>query len=205
MSKIVLCIDSGNSYLEEIKDYLVSHGCKVYMTAGEEADVRTALSKIEKEEGRMDILLFGVDEQIPQDGAIDGEHDWETILIRLGGQMNRTRNAIDEALPLLRRGDLKRIGMITKKESSISYCRDDSNFGQHMTWAGLNMMGKLYFNQLRPEGFMFRWYCAEENAGGMCAGEYLLGGLCYDANEPYIHSDENRLVMRDSHLREIPW
>ncbi len=163
------------------------------------------LSEIEKAEGKIDLLLLGVDERIPQDGAIGEEHDWEAILTRLSEQMNRTQNAIDAALPLLRKGDLKRIGMITRKESSVSGCRDESNFGQHMTWAGLNMMGKLYFNQLRPEGFTFRWYCAEENAGGMSAGEYLLRGLCYDANEPYIHSDENRLVMRDSHLREIPW
>ena len=67
------------------------------------------------------------------------------------------------------------------------------------------MMGKLYFNLLRPVGFTFRWYCAEERNGGMSAGEYLLSNLCYDAKEPYIHSDENRLVMRDSYLREVAW
>ena len=67
------------------------------------------------------------------------------------------------------------------------------------------MMGKLYFNRLRPEGFTFRWYCAEEGSGGMSAGEYLLSGLCYDEKEPYIHSDENRLVMRDAYLREVAW
>lgn len=205
MNNIVLCIDNGNSYLRETKDYLISHGCKVYMTAGEKTDICTSLSQIEKDDGRIDLLLFGADEQIPQDETIDGEHDWEAIFTCLCEQINRTKNAIEAALPLMRRGDLKRIGMITKKESSISYCRDDRNFGQHMIGAGLNMIGKLYFNQLRPEGFTFRWYCAEENAGGMCAGKYFLSRLCYDSNEPYIHSDENRLVMRDSHLREIPW
>lgn len=205
MSKIVVCIDNGNPYLEETKKYLASHECKVYMSTGKEEDIQAVLSEIEEKEGKVDLLFFGVDEQIPQDGAIGEEHDWEAILARLSGQINRTQNAIDAALPLLRKGGLKRIGMITRKESSVSYCRADNNFGRHMAWAGLNMMGKLYFNELRPEGFTFRWYCAEKNAGGMSAGEYLLSGLCYDANEPYIHSDENRLVMRDSHLREIPW
>ena len=205
MSKIVLCIDNGNSHLEETKNYLVSHECKVYTSNGREENVRTVLSEIERKEGKVDLLLLGADGQIPQDGTIGEKHDWEAILTLLSEQMNGTQNAIDAALPLLRQGDLKRIGMITKKESSVSYCRDDRNYGQHMVWAGLNMMGKLYFNLLRPEGFTFRWYCAEENAGGMSAGEYLLSGLCYDANEPYLHSDENRLVMRDSYLREIPW
>ena len=204
MSKIVLCIDNRNPFLEETKNYLSLHDCKVY-TLSEKQDIRTLLEKIEQEEGRIDILLLGVDEQIPQDGAIGEKHDCEMLLEVLSGQINGTQEAIEAALPLLRKGDLKRIGMITKKDSSISNCKDDSNFGRHMAWAGLNMVGKLYFNLLRPEGFTFRWYCAEENSGGMPAGEYLLSGLCYDAGEPYIHSDENRLVMRDAYLREIAW
>lgn len=39
----------------------------------------------------------------------------------------------------------------------------------------------------------------------MCAAEYIVSGLCYDEKEPYIHSDENRLVLRDAYLREISW
>lgn len=223
MSKVVLSIDNGNSCQEEAKKYLYSHDCKVYTLSDNACqtkacitgdpkeddwskgeDIRTVLTEIKKNEGGIDLLLFGVDERIPEDDTI-GSHDCEALLEVLGGQINRTQDIIEAALPLLRSGDLKRIGMITKKDSSVSYCRDDSNYGQHMVWAGLNMVGRLYFNMLRPEGFTFRWYCAEENAGGMSAGEYLLGGLCYDPNEPYMHSDENRFVMRDSYLREIPW
>lgn len=67
------------------------------------------------------------------------------------------------------------------------------------------MMEKLYFNQLRPEGFTFRCFGSSEEEGGITAGEYIMNALCYDPKEPYIHSDENRLVMRDHHYREIPW
>ena len=205
MSKIVLCIDNGNSYLEDTEEYLSLHDCKVYTLYKEERNIGTLLEEIEQKEGRIDILLLGIDEQIPQDGAIGEKHDCEMILEVLSRQIGRMQDAIDAALPLLRKGDLKRIGMITRKDSSISHCKADRNYGQHMTWAGLNMIGKVYFNLLRPEGFTFRWYCAEENSGGMSAGEYFLSGLCYDAGEPYIHSDENRLVMRDAHLREVAW
>lgn len=205
MNKIILCIDNGNPYLEKAKHELGIHDCKVYTLSEQRQDVEALLEEIEQKEGKLDLLLLGAGGQIPQDGAIGEKHDWEKILEVLSEQINRTQNVIDAALPLLRKGDLKRIGMITKKDSSISYCKDASNYGQHMTWAGLNMLGKLYFNLLRPEGFTFRWYCAEENAKGMSAGEYLLSGLCYDAKEPYIHSDENRLVMRDFYLKEIPW
>ncbi|MBD5524131.1 MAG: hypothetical protein HDR04_06895 [Lachnospiraceae bacterium] len=205
MCKIVLCMDNGNSCMEETKKYLSLHDCKVYTLCQEEQDIRTLMEKINQKEGKIDLLPLGVDEDIPQDGAIGEKHDCELLLEVLSGQISRMQEVIDAAIPLLRQGNLKRIGMITKKDSCISYCKSDSNFGQHMVWAGLNMLGKIYFNLLRPEGFTFRWYCAEENSGGMSAGEYLLSGLCYDAGEPYIHSDENRLVMRDAYLREIAW
>lgn len=205
MSKIVLCIDNGNSYFEEIRKYLGSHDCKVYTASEKGQDIKAFLEDIEWREGRLDILLLGVNEQISEDGVIGEKHDCEMLLEALSGQINRVQEAIDAAIPLLRKGDEKCIGMITKEESSISNCKDDRNYGQHMAWAGLNMVGKLYFNLLRPEGFRFRWYCAKDNTGGMSAGEYVLSRLCYDAGEPYLHSDENRFVMRDAYLREIAW
>lgn len=205
MGKIVLCVDNGNLYFEETRKYLVSHGCKLYSASEKGQDIKSLLKDIDQREGKLDILLLGVDERISQDGVIGEKHDCEMLLGALSGQIIRVQEAIDAALPLLRRSDEKCIGMITKEESSISNCKDDRNYGQHMVWAGLNMVGKLYFNLLRPEGFRFRWYCAKDNSGGMSAGEYLLSRLCYDAEEPYLHSDENRFVMRDAYLREIAW
>ena len=205
MSKIVLCIENGNSYFEETRKYLESHDCKVYSFVGERQDIKTFLEEIDRREGRLDILLLGINEQMSQDGIIGEKHDCEMLLEVLSDQINRVQEAIEAALPLLRKGDEKCIGMITGKDSSISNCKDDRNYGQHMAWAGLNMVGKLYFNLRRPEGFRFRWYCAKDNNGGMSAGEYLLSRLCYDAGEPYLHSDENRFVMRDAFFNEVAW
>ena len=205
MSKIVLCIENGNSYFEETRKYLENHDCKVYSFVGDGQDIKTFLEEIDRGEGKLDILLLGINEQIPQDGIIGEKHDCEMLLEVLSDQINRVQETIDAALPLLRKGDEKCIGMITGKDSSISNCKDDRNYGQHMAWAGLNMVGKLYFNLLRPEGFRFRWYCAKDNSGGMPAGEYLLSRLCYDAGEPYLHSDENRFVMRDAFFNEVAW
>ena len=205
MSQIVLCIDNGNPYFEDTKKYLGFHDCKIYSFPEGSQDIRTLLEEIEQKEGRIDILLLGAGGQIPSDGAIGEKHDCEMLLEEVSGQINRMQEAIEASLPLLRKGETKCIGMITGRASSISYCRDDRDYGRHMAWAGLNMAGKLYFNRLRPEGFRFRWYCAGEDPGGMTAGEYLLSKLCYDEKEPYIHSDENRLVMRDAFLREVAW
>ena len=205
MSKIVLCMDNGNSCVEETKKYLEAHDCKVYAFSKGKQDVKALAEEVERKEGRVDLLLLGVNEQMAEDGAIGEAHDCEKLLEEVSGQINSVQEAIDTALPLLRKGTYKRIGMITKRESSISNCKDDRNYGRHMALAGFNMVGKLYFNRLRKEGFRFRWYCGEENSGGMSAGEYLLSDMCYDEKEPYNHSDENRMVMRDAYLKEIAW
>lgn len=205
MRKIVLCMDNGNPGIGEVKNYLTAHDCKVYTLPEKDSDIKAMLVDIGQTEGSIDLLLLGVNEQLPEDGPVGTERDYDMLLESVREQINRVQNVIEASLPLLRRGNLKRIGMITRKESSVSTCKADSDYGRHMAWAGLNMMGKIYFNLLRPEGFTFRWYCSEENTGGMSAGEYLLSGLCYDPKEPYCHSDENRFVMRDSYLREIPW
>ena len=205
MSRIVLCVDNGNPYMEDAKKYLCAHDCKIYPFPEKGEEAGALLEEIDRTEGRIDILLLGAGGQIPTDGAIGEGLDCELLLEEISGQINRMQEAIEASLPLLRKGETKCIGMITERASSISYCRDDRDYGRHMAWAGMNMVGKLYFNLLRPEGFRFRWYCAEEGSGGMTAGEYLLTRLCYDEKEPYIHSDENRLVMRDAYLREVPW
>lgn len=205
MKNIILCLDNGNRCMSDVKNYLRAHDCEVYTLPQKDVDHRAFLEEIRQKEGYIDLLLLGTADNLEEDGAIDTVHDYDRLLESVGGQINRMQNAIEEALPLLRKGNLKRIGMITRKESSIRCCNNTCNYSRHMALAGLNMTGKIYFNLLRPEGFTFRWYCSEENAGGMSAGEYLLSGLCYDANEPYCHSDENRFVMRDSYLREIPW
>ena len=63
-------MDNGNSCLEETRKYLSHHDCKVYTLCQEEQDIRTLVEKINQKEGKIDILLLGVDEQITQDGAI---------------------------------------------------------------------------------------------------------------------------------------
>lgn len=206
MSKIVLCVDKGNSYIEETISYLQENDCRVYRIQNiTEENLKNILGEIELNEGQLDILLLGANNQIAEDSPIGNTHNVDQLLSLLDEQIYDMETVIESALSLLQKSKLKRIGMITEASSSISYCRDNQNYGQHMVLAGLNMLGKIYFNRLRPEGFTFRWYCADSGIGGISAGEYLLTGLSYDPKEPYIHSDENRLVMRDRYLREIPW
>ena len=206
MSKIVLCVDNHNSHLKDTIEFLASKQCKVYTMEGLNENVlKDIINEIQQKEGRLDLLLLTANEQLPEDNPIGKGHNDKQLLKLLDQQISGAQAVLEAALPLLEKSDFKRIGMITNSDSSNSLCQSDKNFVQHMTLAGLNMLGKIYFNRLRPDGFTFRWYCATPESGGLSAGEYLLTNLCYDPKEPYQHSDENRFVMRDHNLREIPW
>ena len=96
----------------------------------------------------------------------------------------------------------KRIAFLTGTESSVSLCRDRDRFGAHMLLAAVNMLAKMTFNRLRPLGFTVRCFALSP---GIAPGRYMLQDFCYDAAEPPVHSEENRLTMRDGSMLALPW
>lgn len=206
MSKIALCLSHENIRIQNIITHLENHAFKVYTISSlQEEDIRCTLAQIEQEEGHLDLLVLNAPTGCSTAESLSSKGT-DYLLALLDEQIFGVQSLIQASLPLLRKGEMKRIGMITSTASSIRLCQDTENFGEHMTLAGINMVGKIYFNRLRPEGFTFRWFCDNpEHKGGIKAGGYLLMNFCFDPKEPYIHSDENRLVMRDAYLQEISW
>ena len=221
MNRIVVLMETGRAVTLETAKWFAAHGDRVYLgmrALPEQApegirclvfdplcaeSLKTAVETVETEAGKLDIFVTGAPSH-PKDGEIGTGHDDAEMLDTLMRNVYGSRAAIEAFLPLLRRG-MKRIAAITEMESSNSWSTGRDDLAYYASLAGLNMMGKILFNQLRPEGFTFRWYCESGAEGGMCAGDYIASALCYDAKEPYIHSDENRLTMRDAYLREISW
>lgn len=203
---VILVIENGNAHAQAAGAELKAQGHAVYACANypDEAKLAELSEAIGSDGGALDLLLFGAPATGEPDGVIGSGHDDAKLLDLLTGAIYGMEHTVESLLPLLRRSETKRIGMITEAASSIGYCEDRADFGHHMALAGLNMAGRILFNRLRPEGFTFRWYCAD-GEGGVRAARYMQLGLCYDPKEPYTHSEENRLVMRDRKLREIPW
>lgn len=118
---------------------------------------------------------------------------------------------MESCIPALKAGNGKRIAVLTKRSASISYCEDQGNYAEHMIMAAVNMKLKFLFHRLRSEGFRFRCFAEEDDPkendipGKFCAGEYFVQKFSLIEREPAIHSEENRLVMRDGYLREIAW
>ena len=215
MNNIVLILRAGPES-EAAARWFAAHGDRVYLTgdtapAGvqplplnpcDEASLSTAVKTIERQEGRMDILVLGISPTT--DGPVGAPHDYDAMLQTMTDSLYGCRALVEACLPLLEKGK-KRIAAITNMESSNSWSTGENDLAYGASLAALNMLGKIFFNRLRPQGYTFRWYCQSELPGGMCAAEYISSALCYDEKQPYIHSDENRFTLRDAYLREISW
>ncbi len=153
--------------------------------------------------GSLDCLIL---QATARGGSVQplGQLDHADIARVFDENVNGAHALVEALLPFLRRGK-KRLGLITSAAASIRDPKETEDFAFAMTQAGLHMLWKLYFNRLRPEGFTFRVFCPNEDGSGLCAGQYMHMDFCYDAREEYIHSEENRIVMRDGWMREISW
>lgn len=168
-----------------------------------------AARKTEEALGCVDLLVLNMDCCAERDEkTIFDEPDYEALLAAYEYNSLGPLRAIDAFLPLLKKGEGKRICVVTSMDSSNNMTRDTANYPSHISKAPLNMAVNQLFKALRPEGFTFRMYCKDTAAGPDRAGEFAVEYFTRSrSNEPesYKHSDENRLVLRDWMSLEIPW
>ena len=115
-------------------------------------------------------------------------------------------------LPLLDRGNLKRLCFVSSEAGSIDRCRRESWYGYCMSKAALNMAVKIMFNHLRPEGYTFRLYHPGWMRTYMAGSKNMAADM--EPEESAVQAipffleamdDEDRLVMRDWQGQEWPW
>lgn len=221
MTRVILLMDTGRPDVREAAAWFAAHGDAVYIAAESlpketcpdaeyltvdpliDESLLAAVKTVEQKHGRLDILVVGAMRH-PEGGEIGTGRDYEAFTDILTRNMVGCRKTIEAFEPLLKLG-MKRIACITEQESSNSWSVGCADLAYYASLAAVNMLGRMMFNKLRPEGFTFRWYCDDGKPGGMCAADYITSALCYDSKEPYTHSDENRMVLRDAYLREISW
>lgn len=197
-------------------DFL-KNGCKVFAN-GENKGLQEqgltvlngdAAAAFAERESVLDILVICADVRLQEDTAIDAEarRSYDDLSAAVSGTVFPCLQTGEALIPLMEKSPVRRIAFLSETASSINYMEQTGDFARHMTQAALHMMQRIWFNRLRPQGYTFRCYAgtAAPSGGGMSARDYILQDFSFDANEPFIHSEENRLVMRDSFLREIPW
>lgn len=196
----ILLSDTSNPALAAVAEDFVRAGDRVYCLGRAVPGAQLADDQLAALDGvALDMLVLS----LPPMTA--GDSDYEAVVADIQRGVLSAIACVEHALPLLRAGG-KRIAVLSDPEASITLCKSDVGYAAHMAAAALNMQQKIWFNALRPEGFTFRNLCLREPSGrGMPVRAYLMRGLCYDEKEPYSHSDENRLVMRDAMRVEMPW
>lgn len=167
--------------------------------------VRALYEEILEHEGRVDILVYAPCTHAGDDGAVGERHSYEAIYAATERNVMGFRTLVDTIVPLMSKSTIRRIAVITEANASIRNCVSEDDYGYYLSLAAVNMAEKIYFNRLRKEGFTFRNYAGSCIGETMGAAWYVSCDLSNNPEEPSIHSDENRLVMRNSLYEEIAW
>lgn len=154
----------------------------------------------------VDLLIVNIDKEFGNKNAtILDDMDYGSLMEAYDYNCLGPLRIINVFLPLLEKGEGKRICVVTSKESSNNQCDAADNFAAHISKAPLNMALTQLFGGLRPEGYTFRLYCKDqENGHDEWAMDYFLRDRSYEP-EDLKHSDEERIVMRDWMAKEVPW
>lgn len=192
-------------------------GCPVYAAEGHPVLQEQGLqvltggiaAALRGREAVLDILVLCADHHMEDDTSIEAgaPRPYEELSQAIANAVYPCLKTGEELIPLMEKSSVKRIALLSERASSINCMEQAEDFSFHMTQSALHMMQRIWFNRLRLEGYTFRCYAGTVApfGGGMSAKDYILQNFSYDANEPFIHSEENRLVMRNSLMQEIPW
>ena len=229
MKKIVMIVGAGDTVgLRLVKDFLKKDYTVIAgLLSGQEKvclpesvtsvtldplsqqSAKDAASAVAEKYPEIDMIVVNYDNcPVRENWTILDEPDFEAMKRAYEYNSLGPLRAIEAFLPLLAKGEGKRICVVTSADSSNNVTRDIANFPSHVSKAPLNMAMNQLFNGMRPEGYTFRMYCKDSNADPSKAGEYAAEYFTRNRSneiESYKHSDENRLVLRDWMNIEIPW
>lgn len=119
---------------------------------------------------------------------------------------------VEAFLPLLERGQNKRLCFISSEAGSIGAAERTSWFGYCMSKAALNMGVKILFNDLHPSGYTFRVYHPGWLRSYMHGEKSMEAAIEPEQAATYAipilldeRKDEDRLVMMDYEGKEWAW
>lgn len=206
--KTAVVYDIRKKEAADVADWLERHDYEVFRQYEKEGRFLPAADR----DMPVDLLVIQIDTAYEgEDAEVGTAHDYEAMLDVVSRKIYEAYAIVEAWLPALEKGTEKKIAFLTQKCASIRECGDKDGYVKHMILAGINMQAKLLYNNLRPKGYAMRCFVTdgltdEENGDhGILCGDYITMGFSYDEKEPYIHSEENRFVMRDAAFCEIAW
>ena len=150
----------------------------VWLDVSDVKDIENVRDEIQKVSGKLDILVSNAALMGP-DGAstIGGENPINYDMLEKAFRINSLAAPllVDRMLPLLEKGDMKRLFFTSSEISSIKLMHRTGDVRYAMTKAALNLSVRMMFNDLRPKGYTFRlyqpgWMKRELPGGGFLEG-----------------------------------
>ena len=173
-------------------------------------DPHEAAVLLDQKTGKLDFLLDTTDARHPKDNfTIRDGFDAEVAESSFRQNAMRPMALLEAFLPLLDRGEGKRLFYLTSAEASINETRAKGSFGYNMGKAALHQFIQMARNKLSPSGFTFRVFDPLEKelppeAAAESAFNYITRRRGTENHNP-LRDDEDNLVFRDSLGRQHSW
>lgn len=189
--KKILISGTGGNFSKGLSEYFLGKGYSLWQP-GDALDMFVYIIKPPGEEDQS--ILNDLDFDKLQDG-------YENIAIEMIKE-------VSDSLDLFGDPEKARLCFVNYVESSVNMANYHKGDYGRMINAACNMAIRIMFNRLRPLGYTFRVFAAQDGDNPLeasYAAEYFLTDRSLEEEEPQIRSDENRFVMRNMYEEEIPW
>ena len=173
-------------------------------------DANEAAAALNGQADRLDFLLDTTDARSPVDTfTIRDGLDAAVIESVYRKNVLRSMSLLEAFLPLLDKGESKRLFWLTSAEASINETLCTNQFGYNMSKAALHQFIQMTRNKLAPNGYTFRVFDPMESevspiAAAESAYNYITRRRGTENNDPN-RDDEENLVFRDAQGRQHSW
>jgi len=176
--------------------------------------VELAVEEVLKTTDYLDMIINNAGIILEEDNHHQIEHQIndEDILKIFNVNALGSLRVVNQFLPLLERGNIKKLCFISSEAGSIECAKRKEMLGYCMSKSALNMMTKILFNTLRPKNYRFRlyhpgWIKSYMNGHLSTEGDLTIDEASQCAVEYFLNdlTDEDNLQMKDNKGNIWPW
>jgi len=159
---------------------------------------------------KLDYLLDTTDVSSPEDNfTVRDGIDCATIEKIYRQNVLASMALLEAFLPMLDKGEGKRLFYLTNADASINETRRIDHFAYNMSKAALHQFIQMTRNKLAPKGYTFRVFDpspkeVSPEAAAESAYNYITRRRGTENHDP-LRDDEDNLVFRDAQGRQHSW
>ncbi len=185
------------------------------LDVGDMESIQAAADAVGRESGSLDVLISNAGILSNRlESTIRQNPDYDGMLAAYQVNALGPLRVTEALLPLLDRGEGKRLCYVSSEAGSIGKSYRTGWFGYCMSKSALNMGVSILFNDLTKDGYTFRVYHpgwvksymhGEKNEEANLEPEEAAAPALAYFLEPSGSHDEGKLVLRDDQGNEWPW